>query len=139
MAEQLQAMLASRKQLTDAIAHELRTPLVRLEIPARHAGAGPSAEEQQGWERDLGALDARDRGDAHLRQAGSPELPRPVQRTGAGPLGRQPPRRLAGAAPETRLELESPVDPLPWRGDTRLLDRALENLIGNALRHATAR
>jgi len=28
---------------------------------------------------------------------------------------------------------------LPWRGDVRLLDRALENLIGNALRHATKR
>ncbi|MCM0011882.1 ATP-binding protein, partial [Klebsiella pneumoniae] len=30
-----------------------------------------------------------------------------------------------------------PAMALPWRGDTRLLDRALENLIGNALRHAT--
>ncbi|MBC8674010.1 hypothetical protein H2136_10625 [Aeromonas hydrophila] len=29
--------------------------------------------------------------------------------------------------------------PCPWRGDTRLLDRALENLIGNALRHAAGR
>ena len=32
-----------------------------------------------------------------------------------------------------------PAMAMPWRGDTRLLDRALENLIGNALRHAAGR
>ena len=41
--------------------------------------------------------------------------------------------------PEKRLDLVCPTHPLPWRGDPRLLDRALENLIGNALRHATSR
>ncbi|WP_421160022.1 ATP-binding protein, partial [Aeromonas dhakensis] len=40
---------------------------------------------------------------------------------------------------DKRLDFVRPAMALPWRGDTRLLDRALENLIGNALRHAAGR
>ena len=75
MAEQLQAMLASRKQLTDAIAHELRTPLVRLRYRLAMLERAPSAEEQQGLERDLGALDALIEEMLTYARLDRPELP----------------------------------------------------------------
>ncbi|WP_241006402.1 histidine kinase dimerization/phospho-acceptor domain-containing protein, partial [Aeromonas media] len=75
MAEQLQAMLASRKQLTDAIAHELRTPLVRLRYRLAMLAEPPTAEEQQGLERDLGALDALIEEMLTYARLDRPELP----------------------------------------------------------------
>ena len=74
MTEQLQAMLASRKQLTDAIAHELRTPLVRLRYRLAMLDPAPS-EEQQGLERDLGALDALIEEMLTYARLDRPELP----------------------------------------------------------------
>ncbi|MCV5427343.1 HAMP domain-containing protein, partial [Escherichia coli] len=47
MATQLQAMIATRKQLTDAIAHELRTPLVRLRYRLAMLDPAPAEQEQQ--------------------------------------------------------------------------------------------
>uniref|UniRef100_UPI000D415FD9 HAMP domain-containing protein n=1 Tax=Aeromonas sp. HMWF014 TaxID=2056850 RepID=UPI000D415FD9 len=75
MTEQLQAMLATRKQLTDAIAHELRTPLVRLRYRLAMLDPQPSAAEQQGLERDLGALDALIEEMLTYARLDRPELP----------------------------------------------------------------
>lgn len=139
MTEQLQAMLASRKQLTDAIAHELRTPLVRLRYRLAMLDPQPSAAEQQGLERDLGALDALIEEMLTYARLDRPELPLQCSELElASWAGSRLPDWQA-LRPEKRLDLVCPTHPLPWRGDPRLLDRALENLIGNALRHATSR
>ena len=139
MAEQLQAMLASRKQLTDAIAHELRTPLVRLRYRLAMLEPQPGEADRQGLERDLGVLDALIEEMLTYARLDRPELP--LQRSDLE-LGGWAAEHLAdwqALRPEKRLEFVPPASPLPWRGDARLLARALENLIGNALRHAVSR
>lgn len=139
MAEQLQAMLASRKQLTDAIAHELRTPLVRLRYRLAMLAEPPSAEEQQELERDLGALDALIEEMLTYARLDRPELPLQCSDFELGCWAGERLPDWQALRPDRRLALQLPAHPLPWRGDIRLLDRALENLIGNALRHAASR
>ncbi|MFM5510452.1 two-component system sensor histidine kinase RstB [Aeromonas rivipollensis] len=139
MAEQLQTMLASRKQLTDAIAHELRTPLVRLRYRLAMLAEPPTTEEQQGLERDLGALDALIEEMLTYARLDRPELPLQCSDLELGSWAGERLPDWQALRPDRRLALQLPAHPLPWRGDIRLLDRALENLIGNALRHATSR
>ena len=139
MTEQLQAMLASRKQLTDAIAHELRTPLVRLRYRLAMLELAPSAEEQQGLERDLGALDALIEEMLTYARLDRPELPLQCSELELGHWARSRLADWQALRPDKRLDFVRPAMALPWRGDVRLLDRALENLIGNALRHAASR
>jgi two-component system, OmpR family, sensor histidine kinase RstB len=136
MAEQLQAMLASRKQLTDAIAHELRTPLVRLRYRLAMLEPQPAEADKQGLERDLGALDALIEEMLTYARLDRPELPLQCSDL---ELGDWAAGRLAdwqALRPAIRLLFTPPASPLPWRGDARLLERALENLISNALRYA---
>lgn len=139
MAEQLQAMLASRKQLTDAIAHELRTPLVRLRYRLAMLEPQPGEADRQGLERDLGALDALIEEMLTYAKLDRPELPLQCSELDLGNLARAHLPDWQALRPAIPLELEPPAGPLPWHGDARLLERALENLIGNALRHAASR
>ena len=139
MTEQLQAMLASRKQLTDAIAHELRTPLVRLRYRLAMLDPQPHEEERQGLERDLGALDALIEEMLTYARLDRPELPLQCSDVELGDWAQSRLADWQALRPEKRLERLVPGARLPWRGDVRLLDRALENLVGNALRHAGSR
>ncbi|WP_421316126.1 two-component system sensor histidine kinase RstB [Aeromonas veronii] len=136
MATQLQAMIASRKQLTDAIAHELRTPLVRLRYRLAMLDPAPAEQEQQALERDLGALDALIEEMLTYAKLDRPELP--LQRDDLE-LGSWAEHHLGdwqALRPEKHLTLALPPIKMPWCGDHRLLTRAVENLIGNALRYA---
>lgn len=139
MTAQLQAMLASRKQLTDAIAHELRTPLVRLRYRLAMLDPPPTEPEQQALERDLGALDSLIEEMLTYARLDRPELP--LQRIDME-LGSWARCHLAdwqALRPDKQLALALPTSQMPWCGDQRLLERAVENLIGNALRYAESR
>ena len=113
--------------------------LVRLRYRLAMLAEPPSPEEQQGLERDLGALDALIEEMLTYARLDRPELPLQCSDL---ELGSWAGSRLAdwqALRPDKRLDFVRPAMALPWRGDTRLLDRALENLIGNALRHAASR
>lgn len=136
MATQLQAMIASRKQLTDAIAHELRTPLVRLRYRLAMLDPAPAEQEQQALERDLGALDALIEEMLTYARLDRPELPLQRDELELSHWAQTHLGDWQALAPEKRLTLDLPPCHMPWCGDQRLLTRAVENLIGNALRYA---
>ena len=139
MTAQLQAMLASRKQLTDAIAHELRSPLVRLRYRLAMLDPQPSATEQQALERDLGALDSLIEEMLTYAKLDRPELPLQRDELELRHWAQAHLGDWQALAPEKRLSLDLPPRHMPWCGDQRLLTRAVENLIGNALRYAENR
>ncbi|QWL57744.1 two-component system sensor histidine kinase RstB [Aeromonas jandaei] len=136
MTAQLQAMLTSRKQLTDAIAHELRTPLVRLRYRLAMLDPAPAAEEQQALERDLGALDSLIEEMLTYAKLDRPELPLQRDELELGSWAEHHLGDWQALRPEKHLTLALPPIKMPWCGDHRLLTRAVENLIGNALRYA---
>lgn len=57
MADNINALIASKKQLIDGIAHELRTPLVRLRYRLEMSENLTEAESQA-LNRDIGQLEA---------------------------------------------------------------------------------
>lgn len=136
MADQLEALINGKKQLTDAIAHELRTPLVRLRYRLAMLEPAPEEQDMKALERDLGSLDRLIDEMLTYARLERPEMPlNPVDLE----LGAWVHLYLAdwqALAPEKTLQLAVLSDPLPWHGDERLLARAVENLVSNALRHA---
>ncbi|ROQ28576.1 two-component system sensor histidine kinase RstB [Gallaecimonas pentaromativorans] len=135
MASQLQSLIAGRKQLTDAIAHELRTPLVRLRyrLAMQEPPLAPKALAE--LERDLNAFEYLIDEMLVYSRLNEPE---PALNIGTLELGQWAAEHLAdwqaqGAG--RTLELTGPPAPLYWQGDGRLLERAMDNLVGNALRH----
>lgn len=57
MADNINALIASKKQLIDGIAHELRTPLVRLRYRLEMS-ENLTPPESQALNRDIGQLEA---------------------------------------------------------------------------------
>ncbi|HBI6861706.1 TPA: two-component system sensor histidine kinase RstB [Enterobacter cloacae] len=134
MADNINALIASKKQLIDGIAHELRTPLVRLryrlEMSENLTGA-----ESQALNRDIGQLEAlieelltyarldRPQNELHLS---TPDLPAWLQTHINDVQSVNPQRRL--------LTVIKPGD--YGALDMRLMERVLDNLMNNAMRYS---
>ncbi|KJO77914.1 sensor protein RstB [Enterobacter hormaechei] len=134
MAENINALIASKKQLIDGIAHELRTPLVRLryrlEMSENLTGA-----ESQALNRDIGQLEAlieelltyarldRPQTELHLS---TPDLPVWLQTHINDVQSVNPQRKLLTA-----------ITPGAYGAlDMRLMERVLDNLMNNAMRYS---
>lgn len=134
MADNINALIASKKQLIDGIAHELRTPLVRLryrlEMSENLTGA-----ESQALNRDIGQLEAlieelltyarldRPQTELHLS---SPDLPVWLQTHINDVQSVNPQRKLLTA-----------ITPGAYGAlDMRLMERVLDNLMNNAMRYS---
>lgn len=132
MADNINALIASKKQLIDGIAHELRTPLVRLryrlEMSENLTGA-----ESQALNRDIGQLEAlieelltyarldRPQTELHLS---TPDLPVWLQTHINDVQSVNPQRKLLTA-----------ITPGAYGAlDMRLMERVLDNLMNNAMR-----
>jgi len=135
MADNINALIASKKQLIDGIAHELRTPLVRLRYRLEMSD-NLSEAEHTALNRDIGQLEglieelltyARlDRPQTEL-QLTTPDLPAWFS------------SYLDDARsmnPQHRLLLDCQADDEYGALDMRLMERVLDNLVNNALRYS---
>ena len=135
MADNINALIASKKQLIDGIAHELRTPLVRLRYRLEMSD-NLSAEETQAFNRDIGQLEAliqelltyarldRPQTELNLSQI---DLPRWLTERVEEMRYIHPQRELALVIAD-----EGDYGPV----DVRLMERVLDNLINNGLRYS---
>ena len=134
MADNINALIASKKQLIDGIAHELRTPLVRLRYRLEMSENLPAAESQA-LNRDIGQLEAlieelltyarldRPQTELHLS---TPDLPVWLQTHINDVQSVNPQRKLLTA-----------ITPGAYGAlDMRLMERVLDNLMNNAMRYS---
>ncbi|EOV8837712.1 two-component system sensor histidine kinase RstB [Cronobacter dublinensis] len=138
MANNINALIVSKKQLIDGIAHELRTPLVRLRYRLEMSD-NLSATESQALNRDIGQLEAlieelltyarldRPQTELHLTH---PVLPRWLHEYVDDARSLHPEREL----------MLSRVDEGDYGAlDMRLMERVLDNLVNNGLRYSEQR
>ena len=137
MADNINALIASKKQLIDGVAHELRTPLVRLRYRLEMSDNLMEAE-RLALNRDIGQLEALieelltyarlDRPQNEL-QLSEPDLPRWVANYVEDVRSVNPARRLIFA---------DASDAGYGALDLRLMERVLDNLVNNALRYSVS-
>lgn len=137
MADNINTLIASKKQLIDGIAHELRTPLVRLRYRLEMSD-NLSDAESAALNRDIGQLEAlidelltyarldRPQNELHLK---------PVELSGwlenhVSDLQALHPDKALTLLPSTTCESLL---------DLRLMARVLDNLVNNALRYCQQR
>ncbi|ALB62655.1 Sensory histidine kinase in two-component regulatory system with RstA [Cronobacter condimenti 1330] len=138
MANNINALILSKKHLIDGIAHELRTPLVRLRYRLEMSD-NLSATESQALNRDIGQLEAlieelltyarldRPQTELHLTH---PVLPRWLHDYVDDARLLHPEREL----------LLARVDEGEYGAlDMRLMERVLDNLVNNGLRYSEQR
>lgn len=135
MADNINTLIVSKKQLIDGIAHELRTPLVRLRYRLAMSD-NLSESEQTALNRDIGQLEGLI--DELLTYA---RLDRPQVETHleAIDLPKWLAERIADIQmihPEHEITLDVPHEGDFGAVDLRLMERVLDNLVNNALRYS---
>lgn len=135
MAQRLQQLISGRKQLTDAIAHELRTPLVRLRYRLELLEPAPADKDKAALEHDIEALEFLIEEMLTYSRLNQPELPLKLTEVELGQWARERLADWQAQGANHQVILSCPQTPLFWRGDLRLLTRAMDNLVGNAVRH----
>lgn len=145
MAGRIQALITDRDRLLHDVSHELRSPLARMRLALELARSGhPSALDRCDDEvqriDDLveevltfARLDPEHRGAAADRLEQQPVSLRQLVQDAAD-------RHLIAAQEQSlALTILPTKSDVTLQADLRLLDRALDNLIGNALRYARER
>ena len=135
MADTINALIASKKQLIDGIAHELRTPLVRLRYRLEMSENLTEAESQA-LNRDISQLEALieelltyarlDRPQTELSLT-TPDLPRWI----AAHV-----EDVQAVNPQRDITLKQLTQGDYGALDMRLMERVLDNLINNAMRYS---
>lgn len=139
MAQRIQWLLQSHRELTHAVSHELRTPLARLRFSLEmleQADAPASARHRASMNRDIEELNALVEEMLHYAELDQDNLVAKLEPVELGPWVEL---YLADYGP-VRAGLELSLKRCPANGsvllDTRLIKRALDNLVGNAQRFA---
>lgn len=145
MAENIQRLLASQRELTSAVSHELRTPVARLRFGLEMI---KDAEDKEELERYLKSLDKDieeldELVDEILTYArleeGTPVLN--FKLIDVDLIIQQILKDLDAAASRARVKLIHIPENLPYKhriveGEERYVHRVIQNLAGNAIRYA---
>ncbi len=142
MAQRIEWLLQSHRELTHAVSHELRTPLARLRFGLEMLGTASEADRERFGEAM--ARDIEELNDLVEEMLGYAELEQGNLTPQLAAIELQ--AWLADYAAyhnEHTPGIPISVEPLPGpttvSGDERLLARALDNLVGNARRFARSR
>jgi two-component system sensor histidine kinase RstB len=148
MAEHLQQLLAIQRELVRAVSHELRTPVARLRFGLEMIGSAttPQALEKyrEGMDHDIEDLDRLvDEMLTYARlEQGSPALN--FQRIDLDALVNQVIEELAPLRADVTVQRglclsAADCDDAWVEAEPRYLHRAIQNLVSNAMRHASSR
>jgi two-component system, OmpR family, sensor kinase len=146
MAERLERLVRSEKELLANVSHELRTPIARIRVALELAAEG-DLEKARRFLGEIGAdlaelellveevLTAA-RLDLALGKGSASALPVARVRLDGAELVRAAAERFRSRWPERQLALEVPPTLPQVEGDLGLLRRAVENLLDNARKYS---
>jgi two-component system osmolarity sensor histidine kinase EnvZ len=130
MRDRIERQIEQRTLLLSGVSHDLRTPLTRLKLELSMMPPGPEAEAMQ---QDLAEMEGLIDGFLDFARGSSTEPPAPAAPADIARRAVEKAQRAGG-----RVTLCAPVQdaalPLPLRAEA--VERALGNLIGNAMRYA---
>jgi two-component system sensor kinase ParS len=145
MAQRVQSLLRSHRDLEQGVAHELRTPLAQLKFDLELARTSPGGDDLvarlAAVESDV--ADLEDLVDellvlAHLREA-PPYVPREVPaRAMVDEVVRRAQDEMRASGRDVRIEAPEEL-PASLACDAKYLSRALVNVLRNAVRYARSR
>ena len=148
MADRMQALFRSEKELLANISHELRTPLARIRVALEMAAEGDLPHSRR-YLAEIGTdldelsrliqdvLDAARLDLAGDRSAGA-ALPLRLERTEARELVLRAVERFRAAHPEREVGVELEGELPALVADPALLRRVLDNLLDNARKYSDA-
>jgi signal transduction histidine kinase len=135
----LDASFSAQRRFVANASHELRTPLARLKTMTQVALADPSADAaslRAAHERVLASEGQLEQLlDALLTLAGGEEALRVREQIGVAAVTAQVLTAHAAEVDASGLRLDASLDPAQITGDARLIERLVDNLVVNAIRH----
>ncbi len=135
MADNINTLVASKKQLIDGIAHELRTPLVRLRYRLEMSD-NLSEMESTALNRDIEQLEALIEELLTYARLDRPRVDLHLQRVDLAGWLQERIDDIRSVHPEHTIMLDMPQRENVGISDNRLMERVLDNLVNNALRYA---
>ncbi len=140
MAERIEALVAHDRRVLQDLSHELRSPLARLhlilDLAQNSADPAQAAAYFQQAETGDRAAGSHDRRNARAVAAGGRHPRHECENLDLVELARECVEQagLEAQARRVELRLDVPAAPVIVHGSAPLLERALDNLIGNAIK-----
>jgi len=137
MADSIAALLASKKALTNAVAHELRTPLARLRYRLALLEGEEDSPAKQAIEKDLTAIDSLVEELLFHAKLDRPEAPLTLTRFNAADWAQERIQEQLTLAPHLQW-IAKGEENLTFVADQYLITRAIDNYLSNARRYASS-
>jgi signal transduction histidine kinase len=141
MAERIQWLLKSHRELTHAVSHELRTPLARLRFNLEMLSRADAADRDSRCEsmnRDIDELNELIEEMLSYAELNQDNLVAKREPVAIGPWLMDYVANFDARDSQIRLHASVPDTMERVMVDAKLLRRALDNLVGNALRYASS-